>query len=185
MRNLLIRANGGEKIGMGHLVRCRALAEAWQDAGGEVQFASAGESAEATAAMAAETGAEWVVLDGYRFDSSFVDTLKQSGLRVLFIDDCGGAKRYPADLILNSNLHASEALYTGRAPATGLLLGPRYALLRRRFRCTPPDPEQPPAARRVLVTMGGSDPENVTAKVIRALSLLEIADLQAVVVVGP
>jgi UDP-2,4-diacetamido-2,4,6-trideoxy-beta-L-altropyranose hydrolase len=170
---------------MGHLVRCRALGQAWQDAGGEVRFASAGEGAMETARLARSIGAEWVVLDGYHFGADFVDTLQDSGLKVLFVDDYGHADRYTAELVLNQNLHASDVFYAARGASTGLLLGPRYALLRREFLATRRESDQPAVARKALVTLGGSDPENVTAKVIRALARLEMPDLEVVVVVGP
>jgi UDP-2,4-diacetamido-2,4,6-trideoxy-beta-L-altropyranose hydrolase len=185
MQNLLVRADGGEEIGMGHLVRCRALGQAWSDAGGEVRFASSGETAAETAALAASFGAPWVVVDGYQFHADYVDALRQAGLRVLFVDDNGHAERYPADLVLNQNLHASAELYAARGPASGLLLGPRYALLRREFLPARGEAETPEVGRRVLVTMGGGDPDNVTGKVVRSLAQLNVPDLEAVVVVGP
>jgi RimJ/RimL family protein N-acetyltransferase len=44
--------------------------------------------------------------------------------------------------------------------------------------------EIPEVARRVLVTMGGSDPGNVTLEVIQALQHVDVNGLEAVVVVG-
>jgi spore coat polysaccharide biosynthesis predicted glycosyltransferase SpsG/RimJ/RimL family protein N-acetyltransferase len=102
---------------------------------------------------------------------------------VLFVDDNGHAGAYSADIVLNQNVHASRALYANRDPATRLLLGPRFAMLRREFRAWRDwKREIPPAARRVLVTMGGSDPDNVTGRVVQAI--LTEHDLEATVVVG-
>lgn len=42
--NLYIRADADSKIGTGHIMRCIALAQAWQDQGGEVTFISHCES---------------------------------------------------------------------------------------------------------------------------------------------
>jgi UDP-2,4-diacetamido-2,4,6-trideoxy-beta-L-altropyranose hydrolase len=126
-----------------------------------------------------------VVVDGYHFGADYVETLQRAGLRVLFIDDNGHADRYPADLVLNQNLHASGKLYAARSAHTGLLLGPRYALLRPEFLQTRRASETPQVARKILITLGGSDPANVTAKAIRALAQLDSPDLEAVIVVGP
>ncbi len=42
--HLYIRADADGKIGTGHIMRCIALAQAWQDQGGEVTFISHCES---------------------------------------------------------------------------------------------------------------------------------------------
>jgi RimJ/RimL family protein N-acetyltransferase len=66
-----------------------------------------------------------------------------------------------------------------------LLLGERYLLLRREFLAERTQAREIPAiARRVLVTLGGSDSENVTATVIQALQHVKIDRLEATVVVG-
>src|SRR4051812_5119051 len=117
MNSLLIRADGGREIGTGHLMRCLALAQAWQDAGGAVQFvtppglqgihsrlisegmdvtcleapAGSTEDAQTTASLAMDSGAEWAVVDGYAFGEAYQVTLREAGLRVLMLDDYGHA----------------------------------------------------------------------------------------------
>jgi spore coat polysaccharide biosynthesis predicted glycosyltransferase SpsG len=84
--------------------------------------------------------------------------------------------------VLNQNLSAREELYASRAPHTRLLLGTKFALLRREFLNYRGWQRQiPEIARKVLVTLGGADPDNVTGKVIEALAPL---DLEVKVVVG-
>jgi spore coat polysaccharide biosynthesis predicted glycosyltransferase SpsG len=93
---------------------------------------------------------------------------------VLAIDDTGeGAPWTAADAILNQNLHASEALYATRAPATALMLGPRWALLRREFAPLAANVRSAPeTAQRILVSFGGSDPAGMAPRAARALSRL-------------
>ena len=43
-KNLIIRVDAGGKIGTGHIMRCIALSQAWQDQGGHVTFLSKCES---------------------------------------------------------------------------------------------------------------------------------------------
>jgi len=210
-KTLLIRADASAKIGAGHLMRCLALAQAWQDAGGRAVFLMAIavpalesrlrseemevvhlrvklgsiEDAAQTADFAREIGADWVVVDGYHFDANYQRTFKERGLRLLFIDDNGHAKHYYADLVLNQNIHAHEDLYRNKESYTRLLLGTRYVLLRREFlEWRGWKREAPEVARKVLVTMGGSDPDNVTLKVIQTLQQVDMDGLEAVVVVG-
>jgi UDP-2,4-diacetamido-2,4,6-trideoxy-beta-L-altropyranose hydrolase len=128
-----------------------------------------------------------VALDGYQFGSDFQRVVKATGCRLLFVDDYGHADFYHADLVLNQSASADSSLYERRDPGTQLLLGPRYALLREEFLCRPSSAEtdSAPAAGappRLLVTLGGSDPDNVTGTVVSALA--RIPDVAATVVVG-
>jgi UDP-2,4-diacetamido-2,4,6-trideoxy-beta-L-altropyranose hydrolase len=66
-----------------------------------------------------------------------------------------------------------------------LLLGTRYCLLRREFTAWREwRREIAPVAHKVLVTMGGSDPENVTARVMKALQIANIQSSEASIIVG-
>lgn len=208
---LLIRADASASIGTGHIMRCLALAQAWQDAGGCALFvavsftpalkerlssesfdlipvsAEAGslEDAQETIRIASSRQVKWIVVDGYHFEREYQQALKAAGFKVLFLDDYGHSKSYSADLVLNQNLSASEKLYSDRGPQTQLLLGPKYALLRREFsnwvdwkRIVEPD------CRQLLVLMGGSDPSNVTARALEALSRRNFDRLAVKVILG-
>jgi UDP-2,4-diacetamido-2,4,6-trideoxy-beta-L-altropyranose hydrolase len=207
---LLVRADAGESIGSGHVVRCLALAQAWQDAGGRAVFLSArlpealhtrlldegcsvkpidalrGSSQDAVQTLlAAELHqAAVVVADGYDFGSVWQRAVS-SQRRLLLIDDGPYCTSYHADWVLNQNLSAKVKQYRGCAAAAQLLLGPRYALLGRQFAAGDCSPRStPPQARKILVTLGGADPPNATRKVIEALALPEIGESEAIVIVG-
>jgi UDP-2,4-diacetamido-2,4,6-trideoxy-beta-L-altropyranose hydrolase len=208
MSRLLIRAEASVTMGTGHVMRCLALGQAWQHAGGEVTFAMAEstpaietrirrenfevatlpngparEECTRVSALAREHSARWLVVDGYHFDADYQRALKEDGFKLLVVDDAGAVSHYFADLVLNQNVYAREDSYPRREAYTELLLGPRYAMLRREFsawRNWQRKVARP--ARRVLVTLGGSDPENLTLRVITSLALLD--DIEASVVVG-
>ena len=181
---ILVRADASPAIGSGHVMRCLALAKAWQSTSGRVSWVMAesipaleerlrregitctrislasGSNLDAsrTVEEAQRADAAWVVVDGYRFTPDYLQTLKGSGRHVLFIDDDGRFESYGADAVLNQNVSAAPAMYTNRQPFTQLLLGPDYVLLRSEFLNETPGPKHPPDARNVLITMGGSDP---------------------------
>lgn len=208
-KHLLIRADGNPQIGLGHLMRCLALAQHWLAHCGPVTFALAEQvsvfaarllregaslrvmavepgslaDADATAELARELGASWIVCDGYHFGAAYQARLKASAQRLLFVDDYGHGEDYCADLVLNQNLYAEAAPYQRRAAGTELLLGSRYTLLRREFTAHPPQPRTVPArAGRLLITLGGADPADFTSVAVAALA--DLADMEALVIVG-
>ena len=123
-----------------------------------------------------------VVLDGYHFGAEYQLGIKAAGFKLLVVDDYGHADFYHADWVLNQNISACEELYAKRSPATKLLLGPKFAMLRKEFLAYKSwQRETAPVAKKILVTLGGSDPDNVTLKVIQALIDL---DLHVKVVIG-
>jgi UDP-2,4-diacetamido-2,4,6-trideoxy-beta-L-altropyranose hydrolase len=192
-------------------MRCLALAQAWQDAGGRIVFAMAEstpaiderllsegmeivqldgspnsfQDSQDVSDLACDHRATWIVVDGYRFDSEYQRNLKSAGLKVLFIDDLGQCEPYSADLVLNQNAHAGESMYADREVHTRLLLGPRFAMLRRDFAPWRKwGREVTSHGHRVLLTMGGSDPDNFTAVVLEALREVKIDELEVVAVLG-
>jgi UDP-2,4-diacetamido-2,4,6-trideoxy-beta-L-altropyranose hydrolase len=138
-----------------------------------------------TAACADELEARWIAADGYLFGGHYQEILKETGDRLLVIDDYGHADKYHADLILNQNLHAHESLYSERKKECKLLLGTRYTLLRSEFLKRSRRREGgPEVARKFLLTLGGSDSENITLKVMKALDEMRIHNLQMKIAIG-
>jgi UDP-2,4-diacetamido-2,4,6-trideoxy-beta-L-altropyranose hydrolase len=209
-KNLVIRADASTQIGTGHIMRCLALALAWQEKGGQAMFvlankspalgarlqlegmkvvylsveAGSGEDAKQTADFVHQFAAQWLVVDGYHFGAEYQKAIKNFGVSLLFLDDYGHADHYYANLVLNQNISANQDLYISREPYTRLLLGLKYTLLRREFwQWRDWQRVIQPIASKLLVTLGGSDPDNVTLKVVQALQLLN-NDLEVIVVIG-
>jgi len=208
---LLVRADADARRGTGHVMRCLALAQAWQaraaaavfisrcdsaalrerilSTGAELISLAPGDSVEAdtenTLVQLSRREAAWLALDGYDFNLAQQQTLRDAGHPLLVIDDIAHLDRYCADILLNQNLGAAALSYRCD-PQTTRLFGPAYALLRpefahrrRGFR------DVPEVARKILVTLGGSDLNNFTARVIDALAQLDTPGMEVRVVVGP
>jgi UDP-2,4-diacetamido-2,4,6-trideoxy-beta-L-altropyranose hydrolase len=127
----------------------------------------------------------WLVLDGYHFTPDYQKAIRDAGIRLLIIDDMNHLPHYHADILLNQNIHAPELNYSCDED-TIHLLGTRYVLLRREFlKYKDFKRTIPKKAKNILVTLGGADADNVTLRVIAALNLIEDADIEVKVVVGP
>ena len=126
----------------------------------------------------------WLVLDGYHFDTRYQECVRGAGWRVLVVDDGVRSTRCHATLLLNQNINAEREIHP--CPGDALqLLGNHYVLLHPSFMSWR-DWQRPipVVARRVLVTLGGGDPDNVTLRVLRALERVTVNDLEVTVAVG-
>lgn len=203
---LIVRADATTAMGTGHLMRCMALGQAWRDAGGEVELLTRCENDALTGRLAKEgfrvkllgtqtdtdalrsaqsDGPAVLVLDGYHFDAEYQARARDCFRPLVAIDDLADLPMYCADLILNQNIYATQLNYPHQEH-TRLLLGCEWALLRREFvRWTSWQRVFPEVGRRVLVTLGGSDPDNVTERVVEALAESQYGDdLEMTIVAG-
>jgi UDP-2,4-diacetamido-2,4,6-trideoxy-beta-L-altropyranose hydrolase/UDP-4-amino-4,6-dideoxy-N-acetyl-beta-L-altrosamine N-acetyltransferase len=126
----------------------------------------------------------WTVLDGYRFDQNYQRAIRDAGSKLLVIDDFAQLEHYYADIILNQNLGAGQFRYHAE-PCTRFLLGTDYVLLRSEFlRYKSFERKTSDFGGKLLITMGGSDPENYTQKILRAVNCIDTVAISAKVVVG-
>jgi UDP-2,4-diacetamido-2,4,6-trideoxy-beta-L-altropyranose hydrolase len=207
----LIRADANSVIGTGHVMRCLALAQAWQDAGGMVAFAcgdlpesvqqrlaaedcsvhkidaASGSSRdlEETRLLAESICPRWLVLDGYKFGPDFQLTLRDVKWRLMVIDDDGRHEAYHADVLLNQNPGAAAVLYGRHLHGSRMLLGSQYAMLRREFLQTPRKEPSGQSVSQILLTLGGADRGNVTERFLTVARSCVPADCRIHVLIGP
>ncbi len=209
---LYVRTDATPDTGLGHFMRCLALAQAWRDSGAPVTFI--GRYAPALVPLLRDEGiahvdvaqrhpapgdlattiahvptSAIVVLDGYAFDVDFQHRLGEDR-RLLVIDDVGDRDAYAGFALLNPNVDAASIRY--RAAPAQRLLGSRYAPLRRAFRQRAAELRS--AARRataptdghnVLVSLGGADVDNHTLRLLRCLVAAPDYAAAICAVIGP
>ena len=129
---------------------------------------------------------DWLIVDHYGLDAKWEQQLRPHVQHLMVIDDLAD-RPHDCDLLLDQNFAIEpEMRYRDLVPAAcRLLLGPRYALLRREYRLwrqtlRPRDGR----VRRVLVFLGGADPGHATSLALTALSTPELRHLHVDVVVG-
>jgi spore coat polysaccharide biosynthesis predicted glycosyltransferase SpsG len=176
-----VRCDAGPTTGVGHLVRCIALAEElcsrgidvlflgdtgglpWADqqlAGRGLTLRPAPADPAALAELVDREALAAVVLDGYHLHPGTGAALLARSVPVLAIVDGAFGIDQDAELYLDQNLGAADRQPRWRAEAR-VLAGVQYALMRNLVRARRPAAPPPPRTRgplQVLAVFGGTDP---------------------------
>ena len=142
--------------------------------------------AEGTIEKLGEAKPEWIIVDHYGLDADWEKTLRPYVEKIMVIDDLAD-RRHDCDLLLDQNLFLDgKKRYDGLIPPSCTrLIGPQYALLRKEFREARKNLRKRSGdINRILVFLGGADPDNITGIAIEALSSPELLHLQVDVVIG-
>lgn len=194
---ILFRADGDDRIGSGHLRRCISLATRLREWGADCRFAcrqaeksfnvlvsDAGfplvelpatarvkqaVDAEQTIAATSSLGAfDAVVVDHYELGQSWERALRSIAARMVAIDDLAD-RLHDCDLLIDPAPGDSHR-YVSLVPThCTTLLGPDYAMLRQEFRLgRQRRSDRFDEIKRVLVSFGGVDPDNLTGSAVAA-----------------
>lgn len=144
------------------------------------------QDAQATQQALSDRQWDWLIVDHYALDSRWESKLRGSTGCIMVIDDIAD-RQHDCDMLLDQNFYADmQTRYTGKVPAgCGMLLGPRYALLREEFRRLREQtrPRNGPV-KKILVFFGGVDAENCTGQAIEALAETDLPGIRVDVVIG-
>lgn len=203
---LIFRADGSPKIGLGHIMRCLAIAEMLRGMF-KISFAIQNPSPSILKLLQQEsisiinlpetfnynidrenfikhlTNQEIIILDGYSFESSYQLSLKKHCRKLIAIDDLVEWHQY-ADVVINHNSNIKATDYQAEK-YTKFLIGTQYALLRQVFlnahSGTYTLNSNP--IKNIFVNLGGADPDNVTYRVVE--DLINISpELKIIAVLG-
>lgn len=183
--DLFIRADGSTETGMGHVMRCIALAEMLGDHFNLHFVMQAPSDAvlrlvsnycqrvitlprtsdfteDALNFSACLRPGNIVVLDGYSFDAHYQATIQKLVPGKLVVIDDLVAGEYYADMIIN---HAPEVDISGykASPGTRILAGTDYALLRKEL-LSSAAAQPSDQVKRIFLSMGAADVHNLSAK---------------------
>lgn len=146
--------------------------------------------AQDTLAAISPASVDWLIVDHYALDHRWESALRPACQRLMVIDDLAD-RPHDCDLLLDQNLGRQKADYATLTPARTIqLIGPAFALLRPEFAQWRPYSlarrAERPGLRRLLITMGGVDNDNITEQVLKAIASRPLSpDVHITVVMGP
>jgi UDP-2,4-diacetamido-2,4,6-trideoxy-beta-L-altropyranose hydrolase len=141
--------------------------------------------ARATAELISHWRVDWLILDHYGLGIAWERAAAGFAHNVLVIDDIG--RNHACSLLLDQNYpNPMHDRYRGTLAEAKLLVGPQYALLRAEFAASRAAALQRRTGvlAHLLVSMGGSDPGNATAKALAGIQAAWQEGWQVDVVVG-
>lgn len=131
---------------------------------------------------------DWLVVDHYSLDEQWEKVAVRYSHKLMVIDDLAD-RAHLCDLLLDQNLGRLPLDYKFYVPSDcELLIGPRYALLRKDFaelRNESLSRRASSSLKNIIITMGGVDEKNVTSRIMLALSALNLrSSINITVVMG-
>lgn len=183
MIKVLILTEGRREIGFGHVTRCTALYQAFEERGIPAELIVEGDESvvgllhgkqyrilswrsDRSKLSSLMTGAEIMVVDSYLAEKGVYEAVSKQAKCPVFIDDTQRLD-YPEGVVVNGTLYAEEMDYP-QGGGRSYLLGSKYILLRREF-WEAPQRETPETIGRILITFGGDDARGMTPKVLSLL----------------
>jgi UDP-2,4-diacetamido-2,4,6-trideoxy-beta-L-altropyranose hydrolase len=131
---------------------------------------------------------DWLIVDHYALDKNWEQALKNCYKKLMVIDDLSD-REHICDLLLDQTYGREPDDYKCLVPETcNLLIGSQFALLRPEFsnwRQRSLERRAKPVIKKIMITMGGIDTENITGQILAALNKCELPrDIEIIVVLG-
>ncbi|THB71111.1 MAG: UDP-2,4-diacetamido-2,4,6-trideoxy-beta-L-altropyranose hydrolase [Gammaproteobacteria bacterium] len=133
--------------------------------------------------------ADWAVIDHYALDYRWERIIHENGHYIAAIDDLAD-RRHECNLLIDQNLGRNDKDYSSLVPdGCNILTGPMHAMLRPEFSSIRPysiERRTNPLTKKILITLGGVDKDNITSHVLKALSECLLPEQMKIqVVMGP
>lgn len=128
-----------------------------------------------------------LVVDHYFLDKTWEEKFKKRGITIVAIDDLAN-RPHDCDIIIDQNYFGSQVdlRYESLVPNDCIkLLGPSHAIIEKEYSELSKSKKVNNDVKKVLISLGGSDPTNATSLVLELLLESQMAHLNFDVVLGP
>lgn len=192
---IAIRVDANNTMGIGHVMRCFAVAERLKKQGCEIFFLyneipeslltkirskgfkvkhlpSAKSDIFNMVQSLLDISANYLIIDGYHLNDDYVVEAKKIGVMTIRLDDILQDESSSADIIINPSNSAEYNDYKKWAPKAKLLLGSRYFAFREEIidNYVPKKKSNGENPRSIMINFGGSDPLDLSYRVALSLS---------------
>lgn len=202
MKKIVFRTDGGKKIGLGHIMRCIALAKEFRSREYEILFIvnkddtvkslllhhsfryieiieNEYETSELSLILKTEN-AKVIILDTFRANQEYTAQLRECIPHsfIVLLDNLREGKG-ACNLLINGSVYAKD-FYNEYLNDKSYLLGAKYSILREEYR-TNNRKNIKDNVEKILITMGGTDVNHLTPKIIKLLNHVSAYEIQVLV----
>ena len=202
-RKIVIRADGNRNIGIGHITRCLYFIENLQE-NFKIIFCfiknslikdfllshnqltcelESGVSLEQELDTLSDFSSDKVILDIRNRSDDYYRRYSETFENILRFDDSDKSINIYSNLYLNYNLYSENINFNIINKENKLFLGPKYYILNPIFRKFEESKRFfQSKQKKILISMGGGDPKNLTIKITKAIINLE--DIHLIIILG-
>lgn len=192
-QTIVFRVDGGDEIGLGHVYRMISLANRMvfnhnliflMDKAKNMGIEKIREyshpirtfsGVEELFEILEKINPNIIINDILDTDKDYINKLKNRGYFIVNFEDLGGGSEL-ADVVIN-------ALYENSYPPENHYYGYKYVCLRDEFYIFPKK-EIKMGVEEILITFGGTDPNNLTLRTLRAMEILDLKNICMNIVLG-
>jgi UDP-2,4-diacetamido-2,4,6-trideoxy-beta-L-altropyranose hydrolase len=182
-KTAFFRFEASPTIGAGHAIRSSVLADALIEKGwnckivtletsyGFIKNLERCERVDPDVFFEEKPACDLLVIDSYDFGEEYEKHFRDSAKKIMVIDDLANRK-HDCDILLDQTYGREAHDYKGLVPEScKILAGSDYVLLRKEFIELRPKAlekrRETKEIKRILISMGGSDPHNFTLKALQ------------------
>ncbi len=189
---IIFRTDASVDIGIGHVMRCLTLADKLTELGAasgiEIAFASSPETVATIPNFKypiedALCGGDILIIDHYELGIEYEQSMRDKFDLIMVIDDIPN-RRHECDILLDQTFGRQEAEWRPLIPQSALALtGAPFMLLRQEFESLRARCEPRTKLESIFVSLGGTDPYNVTDLVLEGIRKTRL-DIPVTVAMG-